>query len=152
MTNHDIIDTLNDLVETCKDGEHGFRTCAEHAKSSSLRQALEMRADGCRISAAELQQLVSDQGGKPDDHGTLAAAAHRGWVAVRGALSGHTDVAILEECERGEDTALERYRDALRKDLPATIVAVVERQYEGAKRNHAAIRLLRDQERIAAEH
>ena len=24
MSNDDIIDTLNDLIETCKDGEYGF--------------------------------------------------------------------------------------------------------------------------------
>ena len=31
MTNDDIIDTLNKLIETCKDGEYGFRTSADHA-------------------------------------------------------------------------------------------------------------------------
>ena len=30
MSNDDIIDTLNDLIETSKDGEYGFRTSAEY--------------------------------------------------------------------------------------------------------------------------
>jgi hypothetical protein len=30
MDNDDVIDTLNKLIETCKDGEFGFRACAEH--------------------------------------------------------------------------------------------------------------------------
>ena len=28
---------LNDLIETCKDGEHGYKTAAERAKDSSLK-------------------------------------------------------------------------------------------------------------------
>lgn len=152
MTHTDIVDTLNELIETSKDGEQGFRTSAEHAKSSALRQLLSARADGCRMAALELQRIVAEQGGKAEEGGTAAGALHRGWVAVRSALSGYTDVAILEECERGEDAAMDRYRNALRLDLPPDVRAVVERQYDGVKRNHASIRMLRDQERMAAEH
>ena len=39
MSNDDVVDELNDLIETCKDGEYGFRTCAEHVKSTQLRQS-----------------------------------------------------------------------------------------------------------------
>jgi uncharacterized protein (TIGR02284 family) len=152
MTHTDIVDTLNDLIETCKDGEYGFRTSAEHAKSAALRQLLGSRADGCRLAAGELQSLVAELGGKAEDSGTASGALHRGWVAVRSALSGYTDVAILEECERGEDAALERYRNALKKDLPPDVMTVVERQYEGVKRNHSSVRMMRDQERLASEH
>ena len=28
MTRDEVISTLNDLIETCKDGENGFMTCA----------------------------------------------------------------------------------------------------------------------------
>ena len=28
------------LIETCKDGEYGFRTCAEHVKSAQLQPGL----------------------------------------------------------------------------------------------------------------
>lgn len=152
MTHDDIIDTLNDLIETSKDGEYGFRSCAEHAKSSALRQRLGNRAENCRLAAVELQQLVNEQGGRAEQDGSASGAVHRGWVAVRSALSGYTDVALLEECERGEDVAMARYREALRKDLPPAVKTVVERQYEGVKRNHSEVRMLRDQERIAAEH
>ncbi len=34
MSKDDVIDALNGLIETCKDGEYGFRTCAEHVKSA----------------------------------------------------------------------------------------------------------------------
>ena len=31
MHKNDVIVTMNLLIETCKDGEHGFRTCAGRA-------------------------------------------------------------------------------------------------------------------------
>jgi uncharacterized protein (TIGR02284 family) len=110
------------------------------------------RAEDCRRAAAELQTIVMQQGGKPEDSGTATGAAHRGWVAVKGTLAGYTDLAMLEETERGEDTALARYRSALKDELPADIRSVVEAQMQGVQRNHDQIRALRDQHKAAATH
>jgi uncharacterized protein (TIGR02284 family) len=69
-----------------------------------------------------------EYGGKAEDSGSVAGAVHRGWVSVRDALSGTSDQAILDECERGEDVALSRYRKAMkREELPAAVRQVVER-------------------------
>ncbi|WP_382320833.1 PA2169 family four-helix-bundle protein [Hydrogenophaga sp. UC242_53] len=59
---------------------------------------------------------------------------------------------MLEETERGEDTALARYRSALKDELPADIRSVVEAQMQGVQRNHDQIRALRDQHKAAATH
>ena len=56
---------------------------------------------------------------------------------------------MLEECERGEDAAVARYRKAAQKDLPAGVLEVVQRQLAGTLRNHDQIKLLRDQARNA---
>jgi uncharacterized protein (TIGR02284 family) len=149
MDNKDIIRTLNRLIETSKDGEQGFQTTAEHVKSPALRRLFTARANECRQAAAELRALVTEQGGDPDESGSASEAVHRGWAAIKSALTGYTDLALLEECERGEDTALARYRAALEEDLPAVVRAPVERQYEGVIRNHAQVRALRDQARAA---
>src|SRR5690606_11337449 len=95
----------------------------------------------------QLQDIVAQMGGDSADHGTLAGAAHRGWVAVKGTLAGYSDLNMLEEAERGEDAAVARYRDALEHDLPAHVRALVQAHYEGVKRNHQQIRELRDQAR-----
>src|SRR3954469_9672340 len=80
MSNDDVIDELNKLIETCKDGEYGFRTCAEHVKSAQLRQAFPSRADECRQGAVELQSLVSRLGGDADTGSSVSGTMHRGWV------------------------------------------------------------------------
>lgn len=151
MKNDEAVGVLNDLIENCKDGEFGFRACAEHTKREDLRAVLSQRADECSRSARELQTHVTELGGRSDNRGTAAGALHRGWVAVRGTLSGYTDLAMLEECERGEDVALKRYREALEHDdLPPSLRTTIERQYEGAKRHHEEVRNLRNSLRAAA--
>ena len=151
MDTREIIAALNELIETCKDGEYGFRSCAEHARSTPLQTLLNRHADECRQGAAELQALVAQRGGRAEDGGSASGALHRGWVSLKGTLAGHSDVAMLEEVERGEDVAIERYRDVLqRATLPADVLAVVQRQYDGLKHNHLEMRSLRDQARAAS--
>ena len=150
MSNDDVVDELNTLIETCKDGEYGFRTCAEHVKSTRLRRVFTSRADECRLGATQLQALVLRLGGQADTGSSVTGTMHRGWVNLKGMLTGDSDQAALDECERGEDAALARYRDAIKKSLPDDVAAVVQRQYEGVKRNHDQIRTLRNQTRSTA--
>lgn len=148
--NDDLIGLLNDLVETSHDGEYGFRECAEHVKSQDIKTLLNRRSDDCRTAVVELQALIRQCGGEPDEGGTVSGAMHRGWVSVRGTLSGYSDQAMLDECERGEDAALARYRKALKENLPASVKAVVERQAQGVQRNHDQIKALRNSLRASA--
>ena len=149
MDNKDIISTLNDLIETCKDGEQGFKTCAEDAdqRSPQLRSMLAARQVECANAASELQQLVRTYGGDPAQRSSAAGAMHRAWVDIKSAITGRDDEAVLNECERGEDVAVKSYREALAKNLPADVRAVVERQYQGVLRNHDQVKMLRDQAR-----
>ena len=149
MDTQDTIDILNTLIETCNDGERGFRNVAEHVHSTDLRTLFTNRANECRQACAELRAEVLQFGGEPETGGTASGAMQRGWVSLLGSLSGYTDKSLLEACERGEDSAMERYRDALDQALPDGVRLVVEHQYEGVKRNHAQVRALRDQVRAA---
>ncbi|SFU28072.1 protein of unknown function [Polaromonas sp. YR568] len=48
----DIIESLNDLLESCRDGEYGFRECAEHTKAQDIKTLLGRHADECRRAGA----------------------------------------------------------------------------------------------------
>ena len=144
MDNSDVVDVLNDLIEVSKDGEYGFTQCAEQAKSPDVKSTLSARARDCASGAAELQRLVASYGGKPDDSGSAVGALHRGWVSVRSALTSKDDLAVLQEAERGEDSALKKYREAAAKTLPADVHAVVQKQLKGVQANHDQIKALRD--------
>lgn len=144
LDNDEVIDVLNDVLETAKDGEYGFRACAEHTKAQDIKTLFLRHADECRAAAAELASEVRRLGGTADAGGTAGGSMHRGWVAVRGTLTGYSDQAMLDECERGEDTAIGHYRKAIRQNLPSDIRSILEKQYQGAQRNHDQIKALRD--------
>ncbi len=147
MDNQHVISTINEVIETCKDGEMGFRTCAEHIDDSEIKAMLMERARHCAESASELQNEVRRLGGHPDTHGSVSGILHRGWVNVKSAITGKDEAAVLAECERGEDIAVLRYKDALAQDLPGDIRSVIERQYQGVLANHNIVRNLRDRAR-----
>ncbi len=147
MDNKDTISVLNDLIETCKDGEKGFQECAEDLSRADLKSTMTQRAQDCARGASELQQLVRSLGGDPETSTSVSADLHRRWIDLKAMITGKDDLAILNECERGEDVALKSYRKALEHDLPMDVRAVVERQYLGVQRNHDQVRALRDAER-----
>ncbi|MGI4814953.1 MAG: PA2169 family four-helix-bundle protein [Janthinobacterium lividum] len=139
------VSTLNDLIEVSRDGEQGFRKAAEDTKNAELKALFSSRAAACAAAVTELQGQVTRLGGSPAEKGTVAGALHRGWVDLKTAVSSRDDHAVLSECERGEDVAKKHYREALDKDLPADVRALVERQYEGVIANHDRVKALRDQ-------
>lgn len=140
----DVIDTLNNLLECCHDGEYGFRACAEHIESRELQSQLSRRAESCKAAADELQALIEQMGGDAESGGSASGALHRGWVSVKGTLSGYSDYAMMDECERGEDVALAQYRKALKQDLTPEARLLVERQARGVQINHDEIKAMRD--------
>src|SRR6478736_4912634 len=145
MEKSEVISTLNDLIQTCKDGVEGFRTCAEDISNQELKSYFNDRAERCARSAEDLQDLVIAYGGDPATSSHLSGTLHRRWVDVRSAITGKSDQDVLDECERGEDVAKHYYQAALKKDLPEDVRLVIEDQYEGVKSNHDQVKGLRNQ-------
>lgn len=146
------VSVLNDLIEVSRDGEEGFRKAAEDAKNPELKTLFSSRATEIGAAVRELQSQVAALGAKPEDHGSVAGALHRGWVSLRTAVSDRSDLAILEETEKGEDVAKKKYAEALQEtDLSFDIRALIERQYQGVLRNHDLIRDLRNRYRASGE-
>jgi uncharacterized protein (TIGR02284 family) len=144
MDRDDVISTLNNLITTSRDGEEGFRTCAENVKNPTLKAFFEQKAERCREGAVQLQQIVREMGGDPETGGSMSGAMHRFWMNIRGTISSMGDHAILDECERGEDSAKEAYEDALRAELPGDVRRVIENQYREVKTNHDRVKELRN--------
>lgn len=140
----EVCSVLNDLVETCLDGEEGFRTAAEHVKSPSFKAVFSELATQRSKFASELQIEVTRLGGDARKSGSISGAAHRGWVDLKSAVTGGDDHAIVAECERGEDNAKKHYQESLSKDLPAEVRTIVEKQAGAVQKAHDQVRALRD--------
>jgi uncharacterized protein (TIGR02284 family) len=146
MSNDDVISCLNNLIETCKDGEEGFREAADGVERADLKSLFAEFSQQRAQFSGVLQELVRSLGGDPESSGSFAGTIHRGWIELKTALTGNDEQAILNECERGEDSAKNNYTDAMEKNLPANIRDVVEQQYQAVLAAHNRIRQLRDTE------
>ncbi len=144
MTNEDVISTLNNLIETNKDGQEGFKQAAEGVERSDLKSTFFEYSQQRSKFTGELQELVRELGGDPENTGSIAGSLHRGWLNIKTAVTGKDDAAVLNECERGEDVAKKAYKDALEEDLPANVKAVVSRQSAAVQTAHDKVRDLRD--------
>lgn len=143
-SNDDVISTLNGLIETCKDGQDGFKEAAEGVERSDLKSLFYEFSQQRSQFAGELQELVRSIGGDPEKSGSMAAALHRGWINIKSAVTGKDEGAILNECERGEDVAKNAYKDALEEPLPANVLEVVQTQYTAVQAAHDRVKALRD--------
>ena len=140
----DVVSILNNLIETCKDGQEGFKTCAEDIKNPELKALFTKHAEECAHAAGELQTEVIALGGTPEDSTSVSGDLHRRWVDVKSIFTGKDEEAVLNEAERGEDVALKAYKEALAEPLPANVYAIIERQFHGVQRNHEQIKALRN--------
>ena len=120
-----------ELVETLKDGERGFADAAEKLRDSEhaewatvLQRFSEQRAGFWR----EIVDMGHEYGDDVDETGTVAAAVHRGWIALRDAVTGDDAEAVLKAAVTGEDHAVSEYEDAVKMDLSAGFREVVVRQ------------------------
>ena len=130
-----------ELVETLRDGESGFASAAEKVRDSdrsewaaTLQRFSEQRA-GFRREIVELGHEYNDD---VDESGSATAALHRGWIALKDALTGDDAGSVLAAAVTGEDHAVSEYEKALQQDLSDGFREVVTRQ-------HAAVVAARDE-------
>lgn len=140
-----VIDTLNDLTEVLKDGQHGFQTAAKDVKAPELALAFHGYAKQRGEFAATLQAHMAALGADVEKSGSVAGTMHRGWINLKSALSTNEPQAVLEEAERGEDAAVAAYRKALEHDdLDADTRQLITSQSIAVKAAHDHVRNLRD--------
>jgi uncharacterized protein (TIGR02284 family) len=146
----EIISVLHALIETLKDGQLGFRRAAEGVGDAKLKSLFRDYSDQRSRFATALQTEARRFGDKQKDNGNSAVGAlHRGWMNLKSAVTGGDEHAILTECERGEDSAVEEFQKAAEDDLPPALQEIVLHQRSEIKATHDRIRDLRDAVRLS---
>ena len=128
MTEQTERDVLNRLIQTCRDGELGFRYAANHVRNPDVKALFLELASQRDGFAGEILPHAQRLGGATAPEGSVAGALHRGWMTLKDSMGSHEDAVIIREAERGERIALAAYEEALDGMLPPTTRDVVERQ------------------------
>jgi uncharacterized protein (TIGR02284 family) len=142
----EIISTINSLIETLKDGQEGFKQASEAVNDSHLKSLFSEFSLQRAKFAGELQSEARNLGeSEPEKSGSTSGAMHRAWIDLKSAVTSGDDHAILSECERGEDSAIKEYKEAMEEEeLSAPIRDIISRQYSEVKSAHDRIKVLRD--------
>jgi uncharacterized protein (TIGR02284 family) len=138
-------DTLNALIETCRDGARGFQLAADLVVDPELKAFFSETARQRERFAAELLPYAQRLGGGQDAQGTALGAVHRGWMKIKDAASSGED-GVIAEAIRGEAAAADTYAEAVMSVLPIGARSIVDRQYEqirNAQRELEQLRLSR---------
>jgi len=142
--NKELGSTIHHLIERCKDGAKGYLTASEDIEDKDLKDLFKKYAVQRDSMITELQDQLAQMGSLDDESSSIEGTVHRAWIDLKSALTSRDRRRVLEECERGEDYAVKAYKEALEKDLPATLKQIVQQQYDDVKRAHDHIRSLRD--------
>ena len=150
MNENNAVSIVEDLIETCKDGQKGYQDAASHAKRSDLKAYFNEQSMERGRFAQELQTELAKLGepGKKVS-GSVSGALHRAWIDTKATLGGG-DKTILESVEQGEDNAKETYQKALGGSLPAGLAEIVRRQAASVQKAHDKVKALRDTAEAAA--
>src|ERR1039457_2712115 len=142
MEENNAVSVLENLIETCKDGQKGYQEAASHVKRSDLKTYFNEESLERSRFAGELEaELI--RLGKPDKKvsGSVSGTLRRAWIDTKVSLGGG-DKTILESVEAGEDNAKENYQKAVTGDLPENIAQIVRRQAASVQKAHDKVRSL----------
>lgn len=145
MADHNERWVLNHLIEMCREEELTLQYAADHVKDPSVKTLFAELASQRAQFAADLLPYAQRLGGANTADSSTSGALHRGWMAMKAALVGFSDRAMIREAEHGEALALATYESALDDMLPPTARDVVERQ-------RAEVRLAHDRVRAFLSH
>jgi uncharacterized protein (TIGR02284 family) len=142
IINEEVVKLQQGLIQTCKDGEEGYRLAARAIKQAEVKHLFESYANQRALFATVLQAEVQRLGGKPPTGGTITGMLYRGWLNIKNLVADPDEAAIFAECERSDETALKAYEEALQNELPPEVRSVVLRQAEQLKEAYQHVHAL----------
>ena len=128
MQTRDTIRTLNDLIRTCRDAEYLCQICSRGVNSEDLRTLMTHRSEEWARQGDELQALVLLLGGAPSNSGSVGARLSGIWASLRTATIGGSDLSAVEDWQRLQERALDRYQGALSGYMPERIRRTISLQ------------------------
>lgn len=133
---------INSLIETCRNEQECFLAASEDVHDPDLRSLLLDFSRQRAAFATELEGCAPPRPQLPREIIDSLDMVNREWIHFQFALSRGNDQNILEECERGEDGALEIYRRALQTELPPDLTTVLQRQLREFQSTHDQVHRL----------
>jgi len=143
-----LTEVLNDLVKINNDRIAGYERAITETKDldTDLKTVFNEMISESREFKSELMDKISGLGGESSTDTTLSGKVYRAWMDVKASFSGSSRLAILENCEFGEDAWRRAYESALASDaeMSADIRQTITNQYNKEQTAHDLIKKYRN--------
>lgn len=137
------ISALNTIITTLYDGENGFKEAAEEIDNASLASRFLTISRQRYDFGHEIKPFIKSLGGEVDKGGSTTAVLHRAWINLKSAIASNDEAAILDECIRGEESALKTYQNVIiNENLPSSARDVLKRHLDTITSSLAEMRRL----------
>jgi uncharacterized protein (TIGR02284 family) len=141
-------DVINDLIKINNDRVAGFEKAAADLDSedTEIIAVFNKLAAESQQYVTELTDIIQQYGGEAAEGTSTSGDLHRAWIDIKATFTGSDLLAVLNECERGEDVAKAAYRDALdpENELTPELAQVLRLQQQGINEGHDLIKSFRD--------
>lgn len=135
MTNTDenrkeIVSTLDGLIAILEDGKLGYTNAAEHVEESAIKSDFIQYARERALFIVELQDEINRLGKSTDTAGGgPLGSLHRAWIDIKSTFTSNDTESIINACITGEESAIEKYEDALKKEeLQPAQTSIISKQ------------------------
>jgi len=142
MNNKEIVKSLNQLIETCTDGQERFRVSAEKINNHEFRRLFNIFSHQRGQFIVELQTEVHRLGGHPPGDAQLSEVQKQAAQRTGSEITEGDEASIVDGCQRCEESAVNSYQQVLDNELPLDVQYVVKRQYMDIKDAFDRLRIL----------
>jgi len=115
--NQNTISALNHLLARNMDAASGYVEVANNITFTSLTKWLIDNAKRRRSNVEEIQNIINIIGGDAVIDGTLLGKLHHIWIDLKAQWTDDNTKALLDECIRGEEKAIEDYTEVIAVNL-----------------------------------
>lgn len=133
--------TLNSLIAVNRNSAEGYQMAAGLLSDEQYAQICREYAKQRTHFMTELTRMIDLYGGLPTDAQTLSSIVHDLWLNIRALVRGD-DAAVLAECDRNEEVAVEIYHNALIETLPEDVNRLLRTQFGLLKGAHEHVHRL----------
>jgi len=108
---------LNHLIIIANDGKEGYAQAADNVDNPLLKAVFTRLSTERAEFAAELRTLVVATGAEPESGTGPLGALHRVWVDIKTSFVTNDNKSVLQECIRGDETAVSAYETVLKETV-----------------------------------
>ena len=139
-----IVATLEQLRTTALAAHASYDEAAGEVRNDyRLRDFLRALGTERRTFAGQIGELLLGLGEVPGPERAFKSALHRAWIDLRAFLERHDPIALLSECERAEQAALDAYEAALAQPLSLDVEGLLLDQLSAIREARAGLDRMR---------